>query len=145
MTNARPKVVIQSPKRWLTNIKENQELQQKIFETLAPWTIAKLIDEVYLSLMSIKERTNNGWGIVQRKYEEQARYKMYRMVIYRPPPAFIIEISDLDGKVKRELAQCDKKTRDFVLKQAVERIFETVDSRYFLLSAKQFLKVRMEK
>jgi hypothetical protein len=137
-------VKLKDPRRFLVN-KENQVLQEKIFDTFVEWTTERLIDEVYLSLMSVKERTENGWGVVLRKYEEQARYKMYRMVIYRPPPTFIIQLKDLGGKVKRELAKRDKETRDFIIKQAAERIFEQIDSRYFLLSAKQFLKVRLEK
>jgi hypothetical protein len=90
-------------------------------------------------------RCNSGNGVLRRTYEEQARYKMYRMVVFRPPPTFIIYLKDLDERVKRELAKRDKETKDFILKQAAERILEMVDSRYFLLSAKQFLNVRMEK
>ena len=144
MTTGRPKVkvIIKSPKRFSVN-KENQKLRQKIFDTFVEWTTARLMDEVYLSLMSVREKDEE--GIIRRKYEQQARYKMYRMVIYRPSPSFIIYLKDLDGKVKQELAKCDKQTKDDVLKQAVERIFEAVDNRYFLLSAKPFLKVRLEK
>jgi hypothetical protein len=157
MTIARPKVVIKSPKRFLSLInKENQEgLQQRIFETFVEWTTERLIDEVFLSLMSIKSQfcmintrndtRNRGQGIIRRFYEEQARYKMYRMVIFRPPPTFIIYLKDLDERVKRQLGRRDKQSRDFILEQAAERIFEQVDSRYFLLSAKQFLKVRLGK
>jgi len=88
---------------------------------------------------------NRGQGIIRRFYEEQARYKMYRMVIFRPPPTFIIYLKDLDERVKSQLGSREKQSRDFILEQAAERIFEQVDSRYFLLSAKQFLKVRLGK
>ena len=160
MTTGRPKVkvIIKSSKRFLIN-KEDQELQQKIFETFDIWTTARLIDEVYLSLMSIKSQfcmlvgltkeirardpKNHGSGVIRRLYEEQARYKMYRMPLYRPSPIFFIHLKDLDGKVKQELLKHDMQTRYDVLRQAVERIFETVDSRFFLLSAKQFLNVRL--
>jgi hypothetical protein len=86
---------------------------------------------------------NHGVGVIRRLYQEQARHKMYRMVIFRPPPVFFIYLKDLDGKVKRELTKCDKDSRDFVLRQAAERIFEQVDSRYFLLSVKPYLKVKL--
>jgi hypothetical protein len=154
LTTAIPKVVIKSPKRFLSH-RENQELQQRIFETFAEWTTARLIDEVVISIMSVKSQfcminarndsKNHDPGVIRRSYEEQARYKMYRMAMYKPPPVFVIYIKDLDEKVKRELAKHDKESRDFVLNQAAERILEQVDSRYFLLSAKQFLKVRLEK
>jgi hypothetical protein len=142
LTIATPKlkVIIKSPRRFLVN-KENQQLQQKIFDTFAEWTTWKLLDELYLSLMSVKEKDEE--GIIRRKYEEQARKKMYWMVI-PPHTAFIINLKDLDGKVKRELAKRHKELRDFIIKQAAEKIFEQVDSRHFLLSAKQYLKVRLE-
>jgi hypothetical protein len=67
------------------------------------------------------------------------------MTAIPPHTAFIISLKDLDGKTRRELAKRDKGLRDYIIKEAVERIFEIVDSRYFLLSAKQFLKVGLEK
>lgn len=147
-------VKLKDPKRFLVN-KENQVLQEKIFDTFVEWTTERLIDKVFLSLMSIKSRfcminarddtRNRGQGIIRRFYEEQARYKMYRMVIFRPPPTFIIYLKDLDERVKSQLGSREKQSRDFILEQAAERIFEQVDSRYFLLSAKQFLKVRLGK
>src|SRR5918996_1583544 len=155
MSLAKPKVkvIIKNPRRFLVN-KENQQLQERIFDTFVEWTTERVIDEVSLSLMSVKSQfcminarddsRNRGPGVLRRIYEEQARYKMYRMVVYRPPPVFIIHLKDLDEKVKRELAKRDKDIIDFILKQAVERIFDQVDSRYFLLSAKQYLNVRLE-
>jgi hypothetical protein len=126
-----------------------------VFETSDEWTTAKLMDEVYLSLISVKRQfcmintrddsKNCGQGVIRRLYEEQARYKMYRMPVFRPPPHFIIHLKDLDEKVKQELAKRDKESRSFILGQAAERVFEQVDSDYFLLSAKQFLKVKLEK
>lgn len=139
MTVAEPKlkILIKSPSRFLLS-KENQQLQQKIFDTFAEWTTWRLVDELYLSLMSVKEHDNR-----RRKYEEQARKNMYWMVM-PPHVAFVINLKDLDGKVKRELAKRHKELRDFIIKQAVEKIFEQVDERYFLLSAKQYLKVELE-
>jgi hypothetical protein len=148
----KPIVRIKNPRRFLVN-KENQELQQEIFDTFVEWTTWRLIDEVFLSLMSVKAQfcmindkdnsLNRGQGVLRRVYEEQARYKLYRMVLFKLP--FIIHLKDLDEKVKRELAKREKGPRDFILKQAAERILELVDSRYFLLSAKQYLKVGLEK
>jgi hypothetical protein len=167
-TRAKPIVRLKDPKRFLVN-EENQQLQQSIFETFVEWTTGRLIDEVFLSLMSVKSqfciinsnkkagsfsdpkqveqdyKCNSGSGVLRRLYELQARYKMYRMVVFRPPPAFVILLKDLDERVKRELAKRDKDSRDFILKQTAERIFEQIDSRYFQLSAKPFLKVRLEK
>jgi hypothetical protein len=151
---AKPIVRIKNPRRFLVNT-ENQELQQKIFDTFAVWTTERIIDEVFLSLMSVKSQfcminarddpRNQFAGVLRRPYEEQARYKMYRMVVFRPPPVFVIHLKDLDERVRRELAKEDKTTRNDILKRVAERILEQVNSRYFLLSAKPFLKVRLEK
>jgi hypothetical protein len=154
-TKAKPIVRLKDPKRFLVN-KENQQLQQEIFDTFVEWTTWRLIDEVFFSLMSVRAQfcminatddftRNRGQEVLRRSYEEQARYKMYRMVIYRPPPIFVIHLKDLDERVKRELGKRDKDSRDFILKQVAEKIFEQIDSRYFQLSAKQYLKVRLEK
>jgi hypothetical protein len=43
---------------------------------------------------------NHDRGVIRRLYEEQARYKMYRMAIFRPPPTFVIHLKDLDAEVK---------------------------------------------
>src|SRR5918994_716292 len=126
MTIAKPIIKIKSAKRFLHNT-ENQEQQQKIFEIFDIWTIERLIDEVFLLLMSVKSQfcminarddpRNQFPGTLRRPYEEQARYKMYRMVVYRPPPAFVIYLKDLDERVRRELAKEDKTTRNDILKR----------------------------
>jgi hypothetical protein len=87
---------------------------------------------------------NQGSGVIRRLYEEQARYKMPRMPVFRPPPTFVVHLKHLDDKIRQELASEDKTSRDFILREAVGRIFEQVNERYYLLSAKRFLKVRLE-
>lgn len=162
-TKAKPILRLKDPKRFLIN-KENQDSQQRIFDTFVvveEWTRERLIDEVFLSLMSVKvqfcmmdgvnkevrasDSKNHGRGVIRRLYEEQARYKMRMMAIYRPPPIFVIHLKDLDDKVKQELLKDDPISIDYTLKEAVGRICEQVDNRFYLLSAKQFLKVRLEK
>src|SRR5215204_556573 len=148
-TNVKPILKLKDPRRFLTS-KENQELQQKIFETFDIWTTERLIDEVYLSLIDVKTQmcllnSKKDSGTIRRIYQEQARYKLYRMSVFRPPPVFVIHLKDLDERVRRQLAKEDKTTRKYILEKAAERIFETVNRRYFLLSGLPFLKVRIEK
>jgi hypothetical protein len=167
-TQLKPSIKIKDPKRFKKH-EENLKLQQKIFETFDEWSIEYLIDEMFLSLMSVKaqfcminsnrktsllsdpkkvefnNRCNYGNGIVRRTYEEQARYKMYRMAIYNPHPVFVIHLKHIDERVKVQLAKEDEETRNEILKQVAERIFETVDKRFFLLSGLPFLKVRCER
>ena len=51
---------------------QHKEEQARLDEQ---WTRSRLIDEVYLSLMSIKDKHEEE-GIRRRKYEEQIRKKM---------------------------------------------------------------------
>ena len=150
MTTAKPKILIKNPKRFFYFNKENQELQQRIFETFDVWTTERLIDEVYLSLIDVKAQMclinpKKDGGSIRRIYQEQARHKLYRMPVFRPPPVFVIHLKDLDERVRRQLAKKDKSVRKHILEKAAERIFETVNKRYFLLSGLSFLKVRIEK
>ena len=55
----------------------------------------------------------------------------------------IVSLKDLDPKVKQELLDDNQAMRDFTLKQVMEMICEQIDSRYYLLSAKKFLKVEL--
>jgi hypothetical protein len=133
-----------------------------------PWTLACTIDELYLSLMNVKEvfcminsnkkvtvfsdpeqvekdnRCNSGSGVLRRSYEEQVRYKMYRIPVFRPSPFFVVYLKHLDERLKKELANLDRQTKDFVMKEAIGRIFEQVDRRFFLLSVKPLLQWRLE-
>ena len=99
------------------------------------YTIERSVDELYLCLMKVD---NN-------HYEKQARNLIYRIPVYEPTPFFNIKISDLNQQVKRELDDRwnYKLEIDYILKEAVGRIFKNIDERYFLLSVKRLLKVRL--
>jgi hypothetical protein len=93
--------------------------------------------------MSVKIKDEE--GITRRKYEEIVRKEMYWMPIPPHSAAIVVSLKDLDTKVKQELSKDDKILRDYTLKEAVGMICEQVDSRFYLLSAKQYLKVRVRK
>ncbi len=97
------------------------------------WTTNRLTEELYLHLMSIRK------GFC-RKYQQQAENLIYRIPIHKPTPTFYVEFHDLSYKVKQELHGLDKKTLDKVMKEAIGRIFETINERYFLLSVKKLLR-----
>jgi hypothetical protein len=99
------------------------------------YTIEGTVDETYLCLM----KQDNHY------YEKQARDLIYRIPIHKPIPFFEIKISDLNKQVKKELDDrwdC-KKEVDYILKEAVGRIFKNLDEPYFLLSVKRLLQVRL--
>jgi hypothetical protein len=133
----KPILKLKDPKRFL----RQKEQQQKIRDS-EDWTTSKLIDEVYLSLMSVKEKDEE--GVRRRKYEEQIRKKMYWMPIPPHSSVVLVSLKDLDTKVKQELLKRDAISRGFTLKEAVGMICEQVDREFYLLSAKQFLKVKLE-
>ena len=139
-------------------------------EDSGPMSLACIVDEIFLSLMNVKQsfcminanrkrnisnpkraeeddRFNSGNGLMRRSYEEQARFKMYRISIFRPPPIFVIQLKHLNETLKKELADLDKETKNFAIKEAIERIYERVDRRFFLLSIKDndLLYWRLEK
>lgn len=107
-------------------------------EDVEIWTAERLIDELFLCLL--KAREDDG----SRIYEQQAKHLIYKIPIYRPTPFFIVNIKDLSSKLKEELASLEGKSLGSVMLEAIGRMFEQVDERYFLLSVRQLLKWKLE-
>jgi hypothetical protein len=105
------------------------------FDLTDELTIEATVDELYLCLM--KQKCSF--------YERQASELIYKIPIYKPTPIFEIKISDLNDQVKKELNYRwnYKPNIDYILKEAVSRIFANLNERYFLLSVKPLLKVRL--
>ena len=99
------------------------------------YTIERTVDELYLNLMRIKDDL----------YYKQAYALMYIIPVYKPIPIFEIKIADINNQVKKELDDRwdNKRIINYILKEAVGRIFETIEERYFLLSVKRLLRVRL--
>ena len=132
-------------------------------EDSCSWTIAAILDELTISLLNTKvafcminsnrksnvtsedvHRCNTDAGVLRRLYEEQARYKMYRISVFRPPPVFVVYLKHLDNRLKKELANLDRQSKDFVIREAIDRICEQVNKHFLLLSVKPLLKWRLE-
>jgi hypothetical protein len=113
------------------------------------WTIECTVDELFLCLARTrriitdckKEDDANNRIIHFRKYYHQARMLMKRIPIAKPTPEFIVNISDLTVRIIAELKALDKEGSKYVLRQAVGRIFENIDSKKYHLSIAQKLKV----
>ncbi len=80
--------------------------------------------------------------ISNRHYVNQA-FHYLKIGILSPVPEFLISLSDLSPKLVKELALLDKETREFVLKQAVGRIFEDINSKLYHNSISSVLNVRL--
>ena len=63
----------------------------------------------------------------------------------KPAPEFVVNLSDLTFELLQALRDLDIITRDFVLKQAVARIFEDVNSGLYNNSISRNLRVKLEK
>jgi hypothetical protein len=79
-----------------------------------------------------------------RKYYNQA-FDMLRIGAYKPVPYYVVYLSDVTEELRKELSSLDKQTRQFILKQAVGRIFEDIDADLFHNSISRVLKVKFEK
>jgi hypothetical protein len=120
-------------------------VEEQVRPVKAVWSIERLIDELFLELDNVKELDEKS-SLTKRKYEERAKWLMYRIPVYRPAPAFIMNLSDIKKKrIKEELAGLDNETLDYVMKETISRIFEGIDQRYFRLSVRRFLKWKISK
>jgi hypothetical protein len=109
------------------------------------WTMQNLIDELYISLMRHDLLTDAGDGIKKSKYEKQAQELMFRIPVYQPVPSFIVNINDLDDRLKKELTSLDYNSLTVVLNESIARIFENLNERYFKLSVKKLLKCELKR
>jgi hypothetical protein len=76
-----------------------------------------------------------------RKYYNQA-HDLLKIGAFRPVPPFPVSVSDLWLGLLKELWILDKTDREFVLKQAVGRIFEDINSQLYHNSISRVLEVR---
>jgi hypothetical protein len=100
-------------------------------------TLAALRDELIFHLCSINsycidEKT--GTIHISHKYYDQAESIIYRINVWRQPPVFIINESDLTPKLKEELYDLPlsaPETLNRLVTQVVGQILETVNPRYY--------------
>ena len=96
------------------------------------WTTGHIIDELAFRLSSvasyvIKEDTNK--ILISHKYYDQAEWLSHRINVWKPTPEFVINVSDLTSRLKKELKEISStpETLNHVVTQAVARIFEAVN------------------
>jgi hypothetical protein len=114
------------------------------------WTIERVLDELFVCLAGkrevIPDKRKDSILIYYRKYYHQAR-KLFKWIpIAKPPPEFVVNISDFTIRIVAELKVIlyDEENKDdstYALKQAVGRIFENIDFRQYHLSIARNLEV----
>ena len=78
-----------------------------------------------------------------RKYYHLA-HSMLGIAAFKPVPPYIINLSDLSPELIKELHSLDKNDRQFVLKQAVGRIFEDINPKLYHNSISRVLRVKLQ-
>ena len=94
---------------------------------------------IELATTKLNVSHNGTCGITVHKYYNQALALRKWIPIARPAPAFVINMSDLSSRIIAELKTIED-PQD-VLKEAVGRIFENIDSVQYHLSIARLLEV----
>ena len=109
------------------------------------WNTDRLIEEFHHNLTTIRGED----GL--RKYEERARFLLYRIPVWKDPTTgnpsrFIIEIKDITEEVKEQIANVsDFQLLRAIVKETVSLLFENLghkEKEYFNKSVRHLLRVR---
>jgi hypothetical protein len=84
------------------------------------------------------------FNLERRKYYNRAHHFL-KIGAFKPVPNFVVNLSDLTPRLKKELYELDNEDLNYVLRQAVGRIFEDVNSELYHNSLSCVLKVKLEK
>jgi hypothetical protein len=107
------------------------------------WSTNYLIDRLKQRLASVVDTFDN------RTYYFQALNHLYIGACEyndndgKTVPYFVIYTSDLTPRLSKELSQLNDTERNFVLKQAVGRLFEDINFQLYHNSISRVLKVRL--
>jgi hypothetical protein len=111
------------------------------------WPTQKLIDELFLHLARVSEIVidEEGKKIAVKKYYRRAKELERWIPVARPPPEYIIDMSDLNDRLRKELLDeiTSNDARQDVIKEAVGRNFENLNLERYHLSIARNLKVRL--
>src|SRR4051812_8191287 len=91
------------------------------------WSTNKIIEELHYEIISVKGED----GL--RKYEEKAKFLLYRIPVWKDPttgkpPQFIIEIKDITEEVKEQIVDVsyDESYLKDVIKESASILFENL-------------------
>jgi hypothetical protein len=101
-----------------------------------PWTNNCLTDKLVYRLGSTSSYKINAVSkeiLITHKYYDQAEWVLYHINIHKPPPQFVINLSDLTRKLKEEISSLrpTPSTLNEVITTAVRRMLESVNPEYY--------------
>jgi hypothetical protein len=119
--------------------------------TYIEWTLACCKEELFQNLVNYKILEDRYWGKVPiYPYRQRAEQIIYKIPVYDPRPVFIISESTLTQPVKSHLEVFNGDVSDNVelrellnetVLNAVGRIFENINARYYQASVRKYLVV----
>lgn len=76
-----------------------------------------------------------------RKYYNQA-YHYLKIGALKPIPRYLVSLSDISPRLIEELAEFEKRDRNYILKQAIALIFQEINSELYHNSIAYSLEVQ---
>jgi hypothetical protein len=111
------------------------------------WTTEYIVDRLFFEMTESRDDAQ-GWEDYplrgQRKRYYDRAHDAIRMAAGRPSPIFVINISDLTTRLKRELSELNEDTLDYVVNEATGRVCENVNPKLYHLTLKKCLGWRFE-
>jgi len=122
----------------------NSKIAARVEVSEAQWTKEKLIDMISQSLAEVPIIVEHRGETLQiPKYSERIVDLVPKIVIFKPTPTLIINLSDLHPEILSKLYDFGKKQQKEILLEAGKRLFKTFYPQYYSMVA-NLVKVRIE-
>jgi hypothetical protein len=133
----------------LSNIKNVFTSKYEITDDEDIWTKRKFEYELFNFLANFKILLdNNGITAETYPYYDQANELMYQIPVFKPAPVFEINRKDLSKEIREKVnyfaKNCYPHEFDEMLVNAVGKLFENLNPRYYHESVRKLLVVRFD-
>jgi hypothetical protein len=116
-------------------------------ENVEAWTVEYIVDRLFFEMLELKDDAQ-GWEDYPLKEQRKKYYgraqDAIKIAAGRPSPIFVINITDLTTRLKRELSELKEDTLDYVVSEAIGRVCENVNPKLYHLTLKKCLGWRFE-
>lgn len=118
--------------------------------TYVEWTLSCIEEETYQDLCGYKiYEERHGGKVTIYPYRSRAEQIMYQIPVYEPRPEFVISWPTLSQEVRSHLEVFEDTEFEGIvwnaILNAVGRIFENINARYYHQAVRKYLKVRIVK